>query len=127
MVTPNPADAPEKTPETPEYYRGAIAALEELYSGESLLRSAARVNIVAMLESYRAQLRVIEQQHDWTPAFQAPYNVCRVCGVTESAADQPCSPPPIRMGYLALVPDPNVLKDPEFAEAKGPTWEEQND
>ncbi len=45
--------------ETPEYYRGAIAALEEIYNGPNVLRSAARVTIVAMLESYRLKLRAL--------------------------------------------------------------------
>jgi len=111
-------------PETPEYLRGAIAALEKVIDEQDLDMDGDRVVINSVhisdpLESYRAQLRAAQPQHDWTPAFQAPYKVCRVCGMTESAGkDQPCGGRiPLRMGYLALAPDPDVLKDPEFVDA----------
>ncbi len=60
---------PTPAPETAEYLRGAIAALEEIYNGPNVLRSAARVTIVAMLESYRLKLRAL------TPPAIAPGDV----------------------------------------------------
>ncbi len=50
---------PTPAPETAEYYRGAIAALEEIYNGPNVLRSAARVTVVAMMELYRLKLRAL--------------------------------------------------------------------